>query len=234
MSVKTELTKTIGDTRKVVDDTRKVMDDTRRVVAEAKPLYAVAGASDLGVAALRGASARLQAARSEPAVMRHRVTSSVAGLRNGVVAVQHSVQAQLAALPTAVTGMAGRLVETYDGLAKRGEKTVGRVRRQQATKDFSAQASSTASKVKAARTTARKGAAATTAQAKTAAATARKGTTAASGEVKAAAAATRKAAGKSTTATTTRAKAATTSAKKTATAGRKAATAAAGKVGKVG
>lgn len=209
MSVRTELQKTVGDSRRMMADTRKVILDTRRVVGEAKPLYAVAGAGDRWVAMLRDTGARLQSTRVEPTDLQKRVTESVDGLQSGVVSVQHAVQAQLATLPGAAVDAVNRLVETYDDLARCGERTVGRIRRQQATQDLAAQARTATSKAKATATTARKRTADTAADTKNTAAKARK----------------------NASATTTQAKAATTSARKAAAASRKAAADAADKIG---
>jgi len=101
---------------------------------DAKPLYALAGASDLVVEQLRSLPAR------------------IADLRPSAVATD--LTSRVAVLPFKATA-------TYSQLAGRGRKVVRSVSRQQATQELKAEVSTTARRTKTATKTARTSATAT-------------------------------------------------------------------------
>jgi len=171
-------------------------------ITRSKPFYVVAGAGDLAVKTVRQVPAKLSTVRIE----RKDVEKAVSTLQAETAALP--AKAQTAAVEAAVE-VADRADAVYTELLTRGRKVVGRIRRQQATKDLKKDAATTVRRTKAATTTAKKGAATTRSAAKGTTTTARKQ-----------AAGTRKAT-----------KSATTSARKTAASARKATTDAAAKTG---
>ncbi|WP_395654021.1 hypothetical protein [Phycicoccus elongatus] len=222
---------------------------------DARPFYAVVGATDLTVEKAREAAAAADARRVQ---FRSDFDKFVADLAPAKVQDRAlAAFAQVQELPTtaAAQGKANsdKLVAQYKDLAVRGKKLVERVRNQQATKDLVAQAETTVAQVKGAVTTATKAANDIERSAKATVTTARKeavkaaeaiidsvqdevktAETEVAGAVKRTRTAakrtsttTRKAAAKTTTA----AKGARTSATKTATATKKAAATTAAKVG---
>ncbi len=130
----------------VIEDLRKSVDT---------PFYAAVGMTDLAVEKARDARARAEKARAElrtdldPAAVQARATDSAT-----------KVAAQFKDLPALALNqglvVAGKVAESYEGLAVRGHKLVKRVRTQQATKDLLAQAEATVALGKGAMTTARK------------------------------------------------------------------------------
>jgi heparin binding hemagglutinin HbhA len=142
------------------DKTRR---DIENAITDPTPLYALVGAGDVAVAALRTASSELgaRAAKLSPKALREQAQSSVEG-----------APAQVQALPgkatAALTDVVSSAVTAYADLAGRGRTLVTSVRRQSATSDVQSQAKATVSKVKAASTTARTSAARTSRAAKSA------------------------------------------------------------------
>ena len=198
-------------------------------ITRSKPFYVVAGAGDLAVKTVRQVPAKLSIVRIE----RKDVEKAVSTLRAETVALP--AKAQTAAVEAAVE-VADQADAVYTELLTRGRKVVGRIRRQQATKDLKRDAATTVRRTKAATTTAKKGAADTTKAAKATRTTARKaaasGTRSAQTANRASAKRTATTARKRTASTRTATKSATTSARKTAASARKATTAAAAKTGR--
>ena len=224
----------------VIEDLKKTVDST--------PFFAAVGATDLAVEKVRDARVRAVRTREElatdlaPAKVQARATH---------VADQVKEIPAIAINKTMIVG--GKVAEGYDELAARGKTLVTRIRKQQSTKDFIAQAETTVAQAKGAVTSARKAAADIERSAKATVTTGRheaakvvtvvRGTVVdetkiAETEVKKSAKRTRTAAKRTTTTTknaskraTTSAKAATTSARKTAVAAEKAVEKAAEKIG---
>lgn len=203
------LTSTFEKTRKGIENK----------LSDATPLYFIAGASDFAVEKLRGARAELnnRVESFDPKALRDQAQSTIV---SGVGAIQGEIKAgpakaqaipgkAQAAFGDAVHVATTTAVTAYEDLAGRGKSLVTRVRRQPSTVELEEQLDTTASKVKAATTTAKKSAAATKKSVKGTTTTAKK----------------------SAAKTRSAAKGATTSAKKTATATKKAAADAADKVG---
>ena len=144
-----------------------------------------------------------------------------------VAQLQAQLQSEAVAVPAKVQKAIDANVEaatdTYGDLVKRGESLVGRIRRQQSTKDTVAAAETTVTKAKTTKTQATKAAKKTTTAAKKSTTAAKKSTTAAKKSTTAAK--------KRTTTPRSSAKATATSAKKTVSAGSRALTDAAAKVG---
>lgn len=169
-----------------------------------RPLYVVAGATDLAVEIARGyvneaqvkvtgaqkkATERVQSVDLEPKALQSRavelVNSRVDGLTKDAKARQARLEKAVADLQQQARSFPGKveayvndtvtdLNETYAELAVRGEKLVTKLRRQQASQDLKAATKTTASKAKATRTTAKKGATATRSNAKATGTAARK------------------------------------------------------------
>jgi len=158
----------------------------------ATPLYAIAGAGDLAVEKLREVSedvtTRFVALKDQPKTVQSELSKVQTELAKAqaelakrfetLTAEAKTMPAQLRELPSAVqaslTTVLGQAEDRYDELAVRGKDLVTRIRSQQATDDFEAQARSTVSKAKATRTTARKAANSTSRSAKASATSARK------------------------------------------------------------
>ena len=189
-----------------------------------KPLYAGVGATDLAVELVRGyvATAQerfakvqkdVQGFEFKPQALRDQavtvVNARVDSISKDAKARRAAIEARVAELQKQAQKQAQTLPEAYGDLIGRGEKLVGRVRRQQSTQQT----------VKSAKTT--------TAKAKT---TKTQGAKKASSTAKATKTAAKKTAAKKT-GTKSSAKATATAAKKTATSAAKATTDAAAKVG---
>ena len=230
-----------------------ITDITKNV--DARPLYAVVGATDLTVEKAREAAGTVEALRTQ---LRADFDKLVADLAPAKVQDRTlAAFAQVQELPTTVAAEskanADKLVARYEDLAERGQKLVARIRNQKATKDLVAQAETTVAQAKGAVTTARKAAAEIERSTKATVTTARKEAVKAAeaivdsvndevkvveAEVTTAAKRTRTAAKRTSTTTrnaakktTASAKGARTSAKKTAAATVKATEKAAAKVG---
>lgn len=111
---------------------------------ESNPLYAVAGAADLAVAALRELPARMPAIAERAAGTRDRLFDRVVALPAEVDRRRAELPEELRALreelPTVLHDVqvkaqryAENIAETYAELAARGETAVGRFRREHAT-----------------------------------------------------------------------------------------------------
>jgi hypothetical protein len=205
------------------DKTRK---DIEKKIADSGAIEAFVGAADLAVKKMREASADVSARASaiDPKALAGQAQARVASAPEQLKAFPAKAQATVAAAPEQLTkaqakaqAVVGEAVASaltaYGDLTSRGNDLVGRVRRQKATEDLKAQASTTASHAKATATTAKKSAATTGSTAKSAA---KKTTSTAK---------------KSAAKTKTSAKSTTTSAKKTVSAAKQAASDAADKTG---
>jgi len=119
----------------------------RKRPTDRNPLYALTGAGDLAVEKLRAMPVKLAAElRSEPKAVARRLGE----LPRDVKALPERAQA-FARTTFAKAG------DSYDELANRGRRVVGRVRRQKATEELADQAGRTGRKAQATRTAARKG-----------------------------------------------------------------------------
>jgi hypothetical protein len=115
-----------------------------------KPLYAVAGATDLAVEQLRTlpatAKAQLEVAKTQSKELQGKLTAfSVA-----------DVKELPAKAKTYAETLNGKATELYSELTVRGEKLVSKIRRQQATVEAKQQVKATVSRAKATKTTATK------------------------------------------------------------------------------
>lgn len=145
------------------------------------PLYALAGAGDLAVEKLRVLSedltTRVVALKDQP-LPYQTVQTELNKRFEALTADAKTVPAQLRELPNTFQSRVNTVVEqaetTYDDLAGRGKDLVTRIRKQQATEDLAAQATTTVRKAKATRTTARKSADAAQSSAKATTTSARK------------------------------------------------------------
>jgi hypothetical protein len=204
-----------------------------------RPLYVVAGATDLAVEIARGyvseaqvkvtgaqkkATRRVQAVDFEPKALQSRalelVNARVDELTKQAKALPGKVEAY-------VDDTVTDLNDTYAELAVRGQKLVTKLRKQQASQDLKAAGRTTTAKAKATRTSAKKGAASTRTSAKAAATSAKK----AAAPAKSRAKATRTTATKGAASTRSNAKATGTAAQKTAQQAVQAVSDGAGKVG---
>lgn len=223
-----------------------------------KPLYAGVGVTDLAVGAVRDYVSDVQknvrdfdfqpkALRDQAlTVVSNRVDALAADAKARRAAVETRVaelQAEALSYPAKVQSTVETNVsaatETYDGLVKRGEALVTRIRKQEATQAATANARTTTAKAKTTGTQAKKTGAATkksatttarttgTAAKKSASTAAKKTTTTA----KRSAATSKKAPAKKASTTASSAKATGTAARKTASSAAQATTAAAAKVG---
>jgi heparin binding hemagglutinin HbhA len=130
----------------------RTADTRRKRPTDRNPLYVVTGAGDLAVEKLREMPVKLAAElRSEPKAVAKRLGE----LPRDVKALPERAQA----FSRATFDKAG---DSYDELANRGKRVVGRVRRQKATEELAEQAGRTGRKAQATRTAARKGAAGAT------------------------------------------------------------------------
>ncbi len=206
-----------------IEKTRK---DIEKTLADSNALNVVVGAGDLAVQKLREAQADLsaRAAALDPKALRDQAQATVV-----------SAPEQVKALPTKAQAAFGDAVATaltaYGELAARGNNLVARVRRQQATEDLKAQASTTMSHAKGTTTTVKKSAASTQSAAKSATTTAKKSAKKSAKSTTTAAKSAATTARKNAARTKTSAKSTSTSARKTVTAAKKAADATASKVG---
>jgi hypothetical protein len=133
-----------------------ITDITKNV--DARPLYAVVGATDLTVEKAREAAGTVEAFGTQ---LRADFDKLVADLAPAKVQDRTlAAFAQVQELPTTVAAEskanADKLVARYEDLAERGQKLVARIRNQKATKDLVAQAETTVAQAKGAVTTARK------------------------------------------------------------------------------
>jgi hypothetical protein len=192
--------------------------DLRKTVTTSTPVYAVVGATDLAVGAVRSVQQRAAKARVDLDLKSLPTTLQV-----------KAQQAPTAALTVALE-TAGRAEETYDELSARGKKLIERIAKQAATKELLNQSKLTISRGKAVVTTVRRGSKETQTAAKAAVTTARRETAEVVAETQQAVTTgttgTRRAAKRTTTTATKRAARAKSTAKSTATSARKTASAA--------
>lgn len=145
-----------------------------------RPLYALVGAGDLAVEYARTATADVQARIAkidlEPKALRDQartvVTTRIDGLAGDAKEARSTVESRAKETRTQVEGYVNEAVtevtEAYGDLAARGRDLVGRIRRQQATKDAKAATRTTTAKAKTAKTQTTKSAKSTASTAKTA------------------------------------------------------------------
>lgn len=136
-------------------------------ITKSKPFYAVAGAGDLAVKALREVPNRLSQLRVDP----KDIASTITVIQTETKTLPYRAQNVAVVLVGETVGLADAV---YGDLVTRGRRISNRIRRQKATQEMHTQASTTVRRTKAAKTTAKKSAAATRTAAKGAATTARK------------------------------------------------------------
>ncbi|MDQ6688120.1 MAG: hypothetical protein M3Z50_11030 [Actinomycetota bacterium] len=132
-----------------------------------KPLYAVAGVTDLAVEAARGyvseaqqryahVQKRYDKGEFRPSALQSQAMSLVNARVDELATEAKDAQAAIEALPAKVESYVNETLteveKTYTELTERGEKLVLRMRRQQATQDAKASAKTTVAKVKTAKT----------------------------------------------------------------------------------
>lgn len=146
------------------DLTKSITDNLTTTVTSTGPFYAAVGASDLLAQKVREARTRAAGARQELAAanVSERAEKAAADLQ----------AASLVALQRTLTA-ASKAAQSYEELAARGEKLVGRIRGQQATADLLAQAETAVAQTKGAVTTIRRAATSTERAARGTATTAR-------------------------------------------------------------
>ncbi|HSK25290.1 MAG TPA: hypothetical protein VK894_00080 [Jiangellales bacterium] len=142
------------------------------------PLYAVAGAIDLAVAALREVPGRVQVIQDRAVQAPNKVADRAIALPQDVVTLRTEVPARVKTLVEQVeeflSETANDVEEQYVVLAGRGKILVDRIRRQAATERLEEQVENTNRQAKAARTTVTKSAASTKRVVKATATSARK------------------------------------------------------------
>lgn len=118
-----------------------------------KPLYAVAGATDIAVEAARSYVADAQRSYAkgdlQPAVLQSRARALATERVDAAGELGKDAQARIEAY---VTETIAEMEKGYDDLTKRGKQLVLRLRRQQATQDAVAAAETTVAKAKTTRT----------------------------------------------------------------------------------
>jgi heparin binding hemagglutinin HbhA len=159
-----------------LDKTRQELENA---IANSMPLQAVVGAGDLAVAKLRDAQSQWasRAGGFDPKAIRdgaqHRLAAGFEALQSEL-----SEPDKLKDLPTKAQEVVAETIAAaftaYVDLAARGKHVVDRVRDQQATTEFTNQASATGSKAKATTTTAKKAATRTRTSAKSTATSAKR------------------------------------------------------------
>ncbi len=125
-------------------------------ITKSRPFYAVAGAGDLAVKALREVPTRLGTLMID----RKDIESTLTTLQVGTLALPAKAKALPAKAQTAAVGVVGGVADTadavYGDLVSRGRSIVTRVRRQQASQDLKTRATTTVRRAKGASTTAKK------------------------------------------------------------------------------
>jgi hypothetical protein len=133
---------------------------TQLPVAVTRPLYAGVGATDRVVAVVREAVAdaqrravavrrEVEALDYEPRALRRQATDVVVASVTGLQSEARELPARVQRLLDDQVSVAG---DTYEDLVKRGERLVGRIRRQQATADTASAAKTTSAKAKSTKT----------------------------------------------------------------------------------
>ena len=136
-------------------------------ITKSKPFYAVAGAGDLAVKALREVPNKLSQLRVDP----KDIASTITVVQTEAKTIPYRAQNVAVVLVGETVGLADAV---YGDLVTRGRRISNRIRRQKATQELQTQASTTVRRTKAAKTTAKKSAGATRTAAKGAATTAKK------------------------------------------------------------
>jgi valyl-tRNA synthetase len=158
---------------------------TRQIPVQIKTptaVYAAVGAGDLVVERIRAAQVEGKNMRSQVSTFPTKAQAVATERLNAVVSDIRALPEQVRTLPLAtqarvqagVAAALGQASETYGGLAKRGERLVSRIRRQESTLGAVDAAKTTTSRAKATTTTAKKAAKETTTRAKAARTTAQK------------------------------------------------------------
>ena len=123
-------------------------------ITKSKPFYAVAGAGDLAVKALREVPNKLSQLRVDP----KDIASTITVVQTEAKTIPYRAQNVAVVLVGETVGLADVI---YDDLVTRGRRISNRIRRQKSTQETKAQASTTVRRTKAAKTTAKKSAGAT-------------------------------------------------------------------------
>jgi hypothetical protein len=123
-------------------------------ITKSKPFYAVAGAGDLAVKALREVPSKLSQLRVDP----KDISSTITVAKTEAKTIPYRAQNVAVVLVGETVGLADVI---YDDLVTRGRRISNRIRRQKSTQEVKAQAGTTVRRTKAAKTTAKKSAAST-------------------------------------------------------------------------
>jgi hypothetical protein len=123
-------------------------------ITKSKPFYAVAGAGDLAVKALREVPNKLSQLRVDP----KDIASTITVVQTEAKTIPYRAQNVAVVLVGETVGLADVI---YDDLVTRGRRISNRIRRQKSTQEVKAQASTTVRRTKAAKTTAKKSAGST-------------------------------------------------------------------------
>jgi hypothetical protein len=155
----------VGVTDRVVEVLRDyVADVQKRALAVQKDMQKTVSQLDYQPQALREQATKVVSARVET------LGADAQARRQAVEERVAALQADAKTLPTRLQKLVDEQVatagDTFDELVKRGETLVGRIRRQQSTKDATASAKTTVAKAKTTKTQATKTASSATAKAK--------------------------------------------------------------------
>lgn len=139
-----------------------------------RPLYAAVGVGDLAVAIARSTagdvSTRFAKVDLQPKALRQQgvtvVSTRVDELNKGAKALPAKLEALVNDYVAEINGTVGDLNKQYVELASRGKDLVARIRKQQATSDLKAEATSTVNKAKTTTTQAKKAASTSASSAK--------------------------------------------------------------------
>ena len=123
-------------------------------ITKSKPFYAVAGAGDLAVKALREVPNRLSQLRVDP----KDIASTITVVQTEAKTLPYRAQNVAVVLVGETVGLADAV---YGDLVIRGRRISNRIRRQKSTQEMKTQASTTVRRTKAAKTTAKKSAGST-------------------------------------------------------------------------
>ena len=123
-------------------------------ITKSKPFYAVAGAGDLAVKALREVPNKLSQLRVDP----KDIASTITVVQTEAKTIPYRAQNVAVVLVGETVGLADAV---YGDLVTRGRRISNRIRRQKSTQEVKAQASTTVRRTKAAKTTAKKSAGST-------------------------------------------------------------------------
>jgi heparin binding hemagglutinin HbhA len=123
-------------------------------ITKSKPFYAVAGAGDLAVKALREVPNKLSQLWVDP----KDVASTITVVQTEAKTIPYRAQNVAVVLVGETVGLADAV---YGDLVARGRRISNRIRRQKSTQELKAQASTTVRRTKAVKTTAKKSAGST-------------------------------------------------------------------------